>query len=107
MARRYGSKVTMESGKHPAQFRPVPERYAKSLRGGKAQAEQPNNRGGSFIEEDWSEPALLKRGVHEFSLGSDSARHKSGRIDDLYEKVQRTTDEDQRAFDSLTDPTSW
>jgi hypothetical protein len=96
------SEVTMESGR-----RPVKEQYMKNDRKGKAQAMMPNNRGGSFIEEDWSEPALLKRGVHEFTLGGDQARHRSGRIDDLYEKVQRTTNEDQRAFDSLTDPNSW
>ena len=70
-------------------------------------AMKPNNARGSFIQEDWKEPALLKRGVHEFDVTYHANKHRSGRIGDLYEQVDKTTREDQNAFDSLTDPHNW
>lgn len=70
-------------------------------------AMKPNNKGGSFIKEDWNEPALLKRGVHEFDVTYHANKHRSGRLGDLYEQVDKTTREDQNAFDKLTDPHNW
>jgi hypothetical protein len=72
-----------------------------------SRAMQPNNPRGSFIKEDWNEPALLKRGVHEFDVTYHANKHRSGRLGDLYEQVDKTTREDQNAFDSLTDPHNW
>jgi hypothetical protein len=70
-------------------------------------AMKPNNPRGSFIQEDWNEPALLKRGVHEFDVTYHANKHRSGRLGDLYEQVNKTTREDQEAFDKLTDPKNW
>jgi hypothetical protein len=77
------------------------------LGGGKKHAMEPNMPRASFIEEDWNEPALLKRGVHEFGVTYGANRHRSGRLGDLYEQVTKTTMEDQAAFDKLTDPHNW
>lgn len=76
-------------------------------RGGMKMAIRPNNRGGSFVVEDWNEPALLPRGVKEITVTGSTRNHKAGRLGDLYEQVEKTMREDQQAFDSITDPTNW
>lgn len=68
---------------------------------------RPNSSGGSFIMEDYSQPALLPRGVREMSVSDNRYGKPSGQIQDLYEQVERTTREDKMAFDKLTDPKSW
>lgn len=67
----------------------------------------PNNESGSLMHEDFSKPALLPRGVHEVQCGNSSNQHRSGRLGDLYDQVNKTTREDQAAFDKLTDPHNW
>lgn len=67
----------------------------------------PNDKRKFFIEEDWSEPALLKRGVHEMDVDGSYNRHRSGRLGDLYSQVEETMKEDAAAFDKLTDPHNW
>lgn len=69
----------------------------------------PNNgMNASPIKEDWSEPALLPRGCKEYRVDQVlQGKHKSGRTDDLSSGVERKMREDQRDFDSLTDPTNW
>ena len=106
MAKRYHGmreKVHMERNSQPRNT----DMPAEGKRGGKHMAMMPNSRMGSFIEEDWSEPALLKRGVHEFDVTYRANKHRSGRLGDLYEQVEKTTREDQQAFDTLTDPHNW
>lgn len=111
MARHYGKGKglgsTMERGGY---LKEAAHGFASSQehdpRSGK-NVEMPNNPRGSMIEEDWSQPALLKRGVHEFDVTYHANKHKSGRLGDLYEQVDKTTREDQAAFDSLTDPHNW
>ncbi len=70
---------------------------------------KPNSRVGSFIEEDWSEPALLKRGVHEFNLGNamEGRKYAKGKIADLYEQVEKGEREDSIEFERQTSPTNW
>jgi len=67
----------------------------------------PNNPKASLIQEDWSQPALCPRGVHEMRLDAPVKGHKSGRLGDLYAQVEKTSREDQAIFDKLTDPTNW
>jgi len=76
-------------------------------RSGEKWAMQTNNRGGSFMKEDWNAPALTPRGVHEFRVDGTTRNHRSGRLGDLFEQVEWTMREDQAAFDSITDPTNW
>lgn len=108
--RHYGMKesVEMERNERPknTNSRSSGERNPR-LGGGKKLAMEPNMPGASFIEEDWSEPALLKRGVHEFDVTYRANKHRSGRLGDLYKQVEKTTREDQAAFDNLTDPHNW
>jgi hypothetical protein len=61
----------------------------------------------SPIKEDWSQPALLPRGVKEVDITYHANKHRSGRLGDLYAQVDKTTREDQAAFDKLTDPHNW
>lgn len=105
--RRYGMKesVHMERNERPKSTDARSGSYMG--RDGKHRAMQPNMPGASFIEEDWSEPALLKRGVHEFDVTYHANKHRSGRIGDLYKHVDETTKADQAAFDKLTDPHNW
>lgn len=103
--RMYGAreKVYMERDE-----RPKNTDYVDGSRGaGVKKAMQPNNPAASFIKEDWSQPALLKRGVHEFDVSYRANKHKSGRLGDLYAQVDKTTREDQDSFDKLTDPHNW
>lgn len=68
---------------------------------------QTNNLSKGFISEDWGAPALCPRGVHEITVSAATKNHRSGRLGDLYEQVDKTTRADQNAFDSITDPTNW
>jgi hypothetical protein len=106
--RKYGMKehVYREGNERPAHAMHR-EGDMEDNRSGKHNAEMPNNPRGSLIEEDWSQPALLKRGVHEFDVTYHANKHRSGRLGDLYEQVDKTTREDQEAFDKLTDPHNW
>ena len=71
-------------------------------------AMMPNNGlAGSPVQEDWSQPALLPRGVKEVNITYRANQHRSGRLGDLYEQVEKTTREDQEAFNKLTDPHNW
>lgn len=85
-------------------------RYTERSNGGPmyiGKAMMPNNPGASLISEDWSQPALLKRGVHEINIDSPVRHKTSGRLGDLYAQVDKTSREDQAIFDKLTDPTNW
>lgn len=74
---------------------------------GSAKIMMPNNPSGSLMSEDFSQPALLPRGVREIEISASSNQHRSGRLGDLYDQVNKTTREDQAAFDKLTDPHNW
>jgi hypothetical protein len=74
---------------------------------GSAKIMRPNNESGSLMSEDFSQPALLPRGVREIEVSLSSNQHRAGRLGDLYAQVNKTTAADQAAFDKLTDPHNW
>jgi len=69
---------------------------------------KPNNGiDASPVKEDWSQPALLPRGVKEVDVTFHANQNRAGRIGDKIAQVDKTTRADQMAFDNLTDPTNW
>ncbi len=68
---------------------------------------KPNHMGGSVMMEQWSAPALTPRGLHEIEMGNGPRGYKSGRLQDLYEGVEKMLNDDQRSFDGSSEPHSW